>query len=172
MKMRALANTGIELSCVGLGEMPLSLSTRPNEAQAISVVHAAVDAGMTWIDTADVYCAGHRDIGHGERLVTTALKAMGDSGKDIVVATKGGLERPGGNWTVNGHPDHLHSACAASLRALRRIASPGISCTLPTRRSTLPKVWALWHGCRRRGKFSTWGFPMWGWRKFRRPGKL
>lgn len=118
MKMRALANTGIELSCVGLGEMPLSLSTRPNEAQAISVVHAAVDAGMTWIDTADVYCADHRDIGHGERLVTTALKAMGDSGKDIVVATKGGLERPGGNWTVNGHPDHLHSACAASLRAL------------------------------------------------------
>ena len=119
MKMRALANTGIELSCVGLGEMPLSLSTRPNEAQAISVVHAAVDAGMTWIDTADVYCASHRDIGHGERLVTTALKAMGDSGKDIVVATKGGLERPGGNWIVNGHPDHLHSACAASLRALR-----------------------------------------------------
>ena len=44
-------------------------------------------------------------LGHGERLVTTALKAMGDSGKDIVVATKGGLERPGGNWTVNGHPD-------------------------------------------------------------------
>ena len=36
MKMRALANTGIELSCVGLGEVPLSLSTRPNEAQAIS----------------------------------------------------------------------------------------------------------------------------------------
>ena len=65
MKIRALANTGIELSCVGLGEMPLSLSTRPDEAQAISVVHAAVDAGMTWIDTADVYCADHRDIGHG-----------------------------------------------------------------------------------------------------------
>tara|TARA_B100001079_G_C16342087_1_gene484054 strand:- start:13 stop:885 length:873 start_codon:yes stop_codon:yes gene_type:complete len=118
MKIRALANTGIELSCVGLGEMPLSLSTRPDDAQAISVVHAAVDAGMTWIDTADVYCADHRDIGHGERLVTTALKAMGDFGKDIVIATKGGLERPGGNWTVNGHPDHLHSACAASLRSL------------------------------------------------------
>ena len=95
MKIRALANTGIELSCVGLGEMPLSLSTRPDDAQAISVVHAAVDAGMTWIDTADVYCADHRDIGHGERLVTTALKAMGDFGKDIVIATKGGLERPG-----------------------------------------------------------------------------
>ena len=172
MKIRALANTGIELSCVGLGEMPLSLSTRPNEAQAISVVHAAVDAGMTWIDTADVYCADHRDIGHGERLVTTALKAMGDSGKDIVVATKGGLERPGGNWLSTDIP----TICTAPVRQVfglwRRIASPGISCTLPTRRSTLPKVWALWHGCRRRGKFSTWGFPMWGWRRFRRPGKL
>ena len=45
MKMRALANTGIELSCVGLGEMPLSLSTRPDEAQAISVVHAPSTLG-------------------------------------------------------------------------------------------------------------------------------
>ena len=62
MKIRALANTGIKLSFVGLGEMPLSLSTRPDEAQAISVFRAAVDAGMTGIDTAGVYCAYHRDI--------------------------------------------------------------------------------------------------------------
>jgi len=118
MESRKLANTGIELSCVGLGEMPLSLSTRPDEAHAYKVIEAAIDGGMTWIDTADVYCSNHEDIGHGERLVTGALKALGDAGKDILIATKGGLERPNGDWTVNGRPEHLRSACEASLRSL------------------------------------------------------
>ena len=118
MEARILANTGIELSCVGLGEMPLSLKTRPTQEHAFKVVEAAIEGGMNWIDTADVYCSSHEDIGHGERLSTAALKALGEAGKGIVIATKGGLERPNGDWTVNGHPDHLRSACEASLRAL------------------------------------------------------
>ena len=118
MKMRALANTGLELSSIGLGEMPLSLSTRPSEEHALSVIRGAMEAGMTWIDTADVYCADHRDIGHGERLAAKALKEIGDDGKGIVVATKGGLERPNGDWVCNGQPSHLRKACEASLRAL------------------------------------------------------
>jgi aryl-alcohol dehydrogenase-like predicted oxidoreductase len=46
-----------------------------------------------------------------------ALGTYGGS-KDVLVATKGGLERPNGDWTVNGHPRHLHAACDASLKAL------------------------------------------------------
>jgi aryl-alcohol dehydrogenase-like predicted oxidoreductase len=88
---------------------------RPDEAQGIATIHAALDAGMTLIDTADVYCLDHRDIGHNERLIA---KALAGRHEDVRVATKGGLERPRGAWTSNGRPEHLRAACEASLRAL------------------------------------------------------
>ena len=103
-----------DVSCIGLGGMPLSIDGRPSEADAIAVIHAALDAGMTWIDTADVYCIDHRDIGHNERLIANAIKGR----KNVLVATKGGLERPDGDWTCNGKPEHLKAACEASIRAL------------------------------------------------------
>ena len=118
MEKRILGCTEYALTCVGLGEMPLSLSTRPDRAQAIRVIHAALDAGMNWIDTADVYCSDHNDIGHGEVLVAEALGAWTGDKSSILVTTKGGLERPDGAWTVNAHPDHLTKACEASLRNL------------------------------------------------------
>jgi aryl-alcohol dehydrogenase-like predicted oxidoreductase len=117
MQTRSLGNTGISVSAIGYGAMPLSIAGRPTEKEAIRVIHAALDAGMTLIDTADVYCLDHRDIGHNERLVAQALRAFGGS-RDVLVATKGGLERPNGDWTVNGHPRHLRAACEASLKAL------------------------------------------------------
>jgi aryl-alcohol dehydrogenase-like predicted oxidoreductase len=110
--------TGMNVSAVGLGAMPLSLAGRPLESDAIRVIHAALDAGITLIDTADVYCLDHRDIGHNERLVARALREWPGRGDHVLVATKGGLERPRGDWTVNGHPHHLKAACEASLRAL------------------------------------------------------
>lgn len=115
---RPLGQTGLEVSCVGLGEMPLSIDGRPPEAEAIRVIHTALEAGMTLIDTADVYCRDHRDIGHGERLVAKALASWSGPKGRVLVATKGGCERPGGQWTVNGRPKHLVTAVEASLKAL------------------------------------------------------
>ena len=117
MEARGLGASGIMVSSIGLGGMPMSLSGRPSEADAVRVIHAALDAGVTFIDTADVYCVDHTDIGHNERLIARALRGWSGHA-DVIVATKGGLERPGGDWTTNGRPAHLRAACEASLLAL------------------------------------------------------
>ena len=100
---------------IGLGGMPLSVAGRPDEAQAIRTVHAALDAGVTLIDTADAYALDESEVGHNERLIAKALRGRRE---DVVVATKGGHVRPGGAWGLDGSPAHLRSACEASLRAL------------------------------------------------------
>lgn len=97
--------------------MPLSLRGRPEEADALAVIHAAVDAGMTLIDTADVYCVNNQDLGHNERLIAKALAARADRAS-LTVATKGGLRRPRGAWTSEASPAALKRACEASLSAL------------------------------------------------------
>lgn len=116
MKERALGASGLRVSAVGLGGMYLSIQGRPSEADAVRTIHAAIDAGVTLVDTADVYCLDHRDIGHNERVIARALREK--KVRSVVVATKGGLERPEGAWTRNARPDHLRRACEASLRAL------------------------------------------------------
>ena len=105
------------MSAIGLGAMPLSLAGRPDEPQAVRVIHAALDAGMTLIDTADSYCLDDSDLGHNEALIAGALRDW-PRRDEVLVATKGGLERPGGSWTVNGRPEHLRQACERSLKAL------------------------------------------------------
>ena len=95
MKTRALGSSGLTVSAVGLGGMYLSIRDRPAEDDAVRTIHAALDAGMTLIDTADVYCLDQRDIGHNERLIARALREK--PGAQVVVATKGGLLRPGGS---------------------------------------------------------------------------
>ncbi len=109
--------SGVQVSAIGLGAMPLSLAGRPDEATAIKVIHAALDAGMTLIDTADVYCLDDGDLGHNERLIARALRDW-PRRAEVLVATKGGMERPDGTWTVNAQPEHLRAACERSLRAL------------------------------------------------------
>jgi aryl-alcohol dehydrogenase-like predicted oxidoreductase len=115
MKERRLGPDGPMVGEVGLGGMYMSITGRPEEAQAIRTIHAALDAGVTLIDTADVYCLDDRDIGHNERLVKKALAGRGER---VVVATKGGLARPRGQWTRDARPDHLVAACERSLAAL------------------------------------------------------
>ena len=110
---RRLADT--EVFPIGLGGMPLALSGRPDEAQGIRVIQAAVDAGVTLIDTADAYCTGEDEVGHNERLIAKALKGRRDG---VLVATKAGHIRPGGAWEVDGRPEHIRAACEASLKAL------------------------------------------------------
>lgn len=119
MQTRALGPGAPTVSVVGFGGMPLSISGRPDdEAAAIRVIHAALDAGMTLVDTADVYCLDDTDIGHNERLVAKALRSWGGHRDGIVVATKGGLTRPDGGWERDGRPEQLRTACERSLRSL------------------------------------------------------
>ncbi|MFJ8632788.1 aldo/keto reductase [Streptomyces sp. NPDC093568] len=117
------------VSAVGLGLMPLSLEGRPDERRALATVHAALDAGVTLLDTADSYHLPGAEPGHNELLVARALAAYGGDTDGVLVATKGGrgrlspsAPRPGGtpigSWTVNGDPGHLKAAAEASLRRL------------------------------------------------------
>lgn len=105
-------------SVAGYGGMHVSISGRPAEADSIRVVHAALDAGMTLIDTADVYCLDHTEIGHNERLIAGALRSWNGPREQILIATKGGMTRPGGSWARDARPAHLRAACEASLKAL------------------------------------------------------
>ena len=107
------------VGAIGLGTMPLSHAGRPSEADAIAVIHAALDAGVTLLDTADAYCLGPGELGHGERLIAKALSTYGPGAADVVVATKGGHTRPSDDdWALDGSPEHLRAAAEASLRRL------------------------------------------------------
>lgn len=113
---RRLGRTDLAFFPVGLGGMPLSISGRPDEARALETLAAALDAGVDFIDTANVYCLDDSDIGHNERLIAKALKLAGR--RDVLVATKGGLARPGGAWTNDARPAFLRASCEKSLEAL------------------------------------------------------
>ena len=113
-EMRKLADAGV--FPIGLGAMPMSLEGRPPEEQSIRTIHAALDAGVNLIDTADAYCIDAGDVGHNERLIAKALRDRRDG---VLVATKGGHTRTAdGAWELDGRPEHLKRACEASLRAL------------------------------------------------------
>jgi aryl-alcohol dehydrogenase-like predicted oxidoreductase len=117
MELRRIGSR--EVGAIGLGEMPMSIEGRPDEARSIETVHAALDAGMTLIDTADAYSLGGAETGHGEVLVAKALASWSGDRGSVLVATKGGHLRPGdGSWTVNGDPAYLRGAAEASLRRL------------------------------------------------------
>jgi aryl-alcohol dehydrogenase-like predicted oxidoreductase len=108
----------VEVSAIGLGGMPMSIEGRPDEERSLATIHAALDAGVTLIDTADAYHLYANDVGHNESLIAKAL-ASHDRGPDVLVATKGGHLRPGdGNWTQDGSPGHIKRACEASLHRL------------------------------------------------------
>ncbi|HEX2411395.1 MAG TPA: aldo/keto reductase [Solirubrobacteraceae bacterium] len=106
---------GADVFPIGLGAMPMSLVGRPPEERSIRTVHAALDAGVNLIDTADAYAVDEQDVGHNERLIAEALRGRRDG---VIVATKGGHTRPGGAWELDGSREHLRAACEASLRAL------------------------------------------------------
>ncbi|SDJ59553.1 aldo/keto reductase [Streptomyces indicus] len=117
MQFRRIGTTTV--SAVGLGAMPLSIEHRPDERRALATVHAALDAGVTLIDTADSYHWHAGETGHNERLIARALASYGGDTSAVLVATKGGRGRPGdGSWTVNGRPEHLKQAAQDSARRL------------------------------------------------------
>lgn len=103
---------------VGLGCMRLSTERERDAARSVSVIHAALDAGIRLLDTADAYCWNDTETGHNERLIAHALASWKGEREAITVATKGGLIRPGGEWIPDGRARHLAAACEASCRAL------------------------------------------------------
>jgi aryl-alcohol dehydrogenase-like predicted oxidoreductase len=107
----------VTVGAIGLGAMPLSTKEpRPCPADAEAVVHAALDAGVTLIDTADAYAYDEAEFGHNEELVANALRSYGRA--EVLVATKGGHTRRGREWELDGSPAYLRKACEASLRRL------------------------------------------------------
>ena len=102
---------------VGLGAMPLSVPPHPDAAGARALIHAALDAGVTLIDTADAYTPDGV-MGHNERIVADGLRTYGSDTSHVLVATKGGHTRDGEDWGLDGRPEYLRKACEASLQTL------------------------------------------------------
>ncbi|MBO3089784.1 aldo/keto reductase [Cellulomonas dongxiuzhuiae] len=117
MQTRHIAD--VPVSAIGLGGMPMSIEGRPDRARSIATIHAALDAGVTLIDTADAYHLHADEVGHNEELIAEALRTWGGDTSSVLVATKGGHLRPGdGSWTLNGRPEYLKKAAQESARRL------------------------------------------------------
>jgi aryl-alcohol dehydrogenase-like predicted oxidoreductase len=109
----------VDVSSIGLGGMPMSIEGRPDEERSVATIHAALDAGVTFFDTADAYHRDAGEVGHNESLIARAIASYGGDTSDVLVATKGGHLRPGdGSWTLNGSPEYLKQAAEASLKRL------------------------------------------------------
>ncbi|PYY46971.1 aldo/keto reductase [Curtobacterium sp. MCPF17_050] len=118
MKQRVIGDTSV--SAIGLGGMPMSIEGRPDEARSVATVHAALEAGVTLIDTADAYhLAAHDEVGHNEELIARAVREYGGDTSEVLIATKGGHLRPEpGAWAQNGDPAYLKEAAKASAKRL------------------------------------------------------
>lgn len=113
MEIRKLGSAGLEVSALGLGCMGMSdfYGTRDDE-ESIKTLHYAIDAGINFLDTADMY-----GVGKNEELVGRAIK---DRRNQVILATKfGNVRADDGTFLgVNGHPDYVRDACEKSLRRL------------------------------------------------------
>lgn len=118
METKQLGKTGVTVSAIGLGAMPMSIYSRPEESESIPVIHRALDLGINFIDTADSYCRDESDKHHNERLINQALQNYQGDTSNVFIATKGGLMRPSETWTRNGNPQHLRETIRVSFDAL------------------------------------------------------
>jgi aryl-alcohol dehydrogenase-like predicted oxidoreductase len=117
VQQRRIGN--VHVSAIGLGGMPMSIEGRPDEDRSIRTIHAALDAGVTFFDTADAYHLPSDEVGHNEALIAEAVRTYGGDTSTVLVATKGGHLRAGdGLWPLDGSPRHLKEACEASLKRL------------------------------------------------------
>ncbi|MFI5208152.1 MAG: aldo/keto reductase [Gemmatimonadales bacterium] len=113
MEQRKLGNQGLTVSALGLGCMGMSDMYGPrDEVEATATIHRAIELGVTFLDTADVYGPHTNEV-----LVGRAIRDRRDR---VVLATKfGNLRGKDGSWQgVSGKPDYVRSACDASLTRL------------------------------------------------------
>jgi aryl-alcohol dehydrogenase-like predicted oxidoreductase len=113
VKTQKLGRTGPEISAIGLGLMGMSEFYGPAEdTRSIAVIHRALDMGINFLDTADVYGSGRN-----EELAGRALEGRR---REVVLATKfGNVRGPDGSWRgINGRPEYVKQAAEASLRRL------------------------------------------------------
>jgi aryl-alcohol dehydrogenase-like predicted oxidoreductase len=115
MRLRRIG--GRQVGAVGLGAMPMSVREHNDPDLAFATIAAAVEAGVSLVDTADAYSWDEASFGHNEELVAAALRRLG-AGDSVLVATKGGHTRRGRDWELDGSPAYLARACRASLRRL------------------------------------------------------
>jgi len=113
MRTRELGRSGLKVSSIGLGCMGMSqfYGVR-DDVESIATIHAALDAGITLLDTADIYGPFIN-----EQLVGQAIKGRRD---EVVLATKFGFQHDPADpaRVINGQPAYVHAACDASLRRL------------------------------------------------------
>lgn len=113
LPQRRLGRSELHVSAIGLGCMGMSDFYGPaDEASSLAVLHHALDIGVNFLDTADMY-----GVGANERLIAQLLKTRRPS---VVLATKFAIERkPGGEFVgINGRPEYVAAACDASLKRL------------------------------------------------------
>jgi aryl-alcohol dehydrogenase-like predicted oxidoreductase len=113
MEQRTLGQQGLRVSKLGLGCMGMSeFYGAHDDATSTSVIHRAIEMGVTFIDTADMYGSGHNEI-----LLGNAIKGKRDG---LIIATKfGNVRGPNGERLgISGKPDYVKSACEASLKRL------------------------------------------------------
>lgn len=114
MQTKTLSNT-LTVSATGLGCMGMSEFYGPrNDAESLEVLHRAVDLGVTFFDTADMYGSGHN-----EELLS---KFLNESTSDITLATKFGIRRKPGQYarSLDNSPAYARASCEASLKRLGR----------------------------------------------------